>query len=265
MNMSKIRLNMAIVGFIKRITSNQLIAFGTLALVVVGVIGLCRPDPPPLNPVTFPVPSVPAPEQPLPGSLPASEPKPTSPAAVSPPVPVSTSELPPPPAGAAPEPKPAPPPPPQKVPLSPSVSEQISMANSVTKGKTYELFTVCPPYEYQEAGAIPEGKSFKMSGKVYSNGFVSKSGIFNGYALVNLEGKYSSLSFDVGHIDGTDTYNKGTTLKIFLDGKFKHEYYIPENRSAQRITVQQNYAKDLQIQTVGGGGVYGFSNLVLTD
>ncbi len=146
------------------------------------------------------------------------------------------------------------------------VNKQAEKANITVTKKSYSLMEVCPPYQFNYGEACPEDKKFAMSGAKYSDGFVLKGGnIYKGFALVNLQGKYSKLTFEAGHIDGTDMLNKGTTLHVFLNGKLVIEKYIPEDRIAQKIIVPLNYASELKIQVIGGGGNYGIANLVLED
>lgn len=113
---------------------------------------------------------------------------------------------------------------------------------------------------------LSEGDSFSVAGKEYSVGFVigcdrSLFGEGDGYALFDLENKYSEMSFDVGK---TDDYEiQDVTLKIFLDGEETEQYELSGESSSTHLTVELNYAKDLKIQIIGGSRVkYGFYNIV---
>ena len=132
--------------------------------------------------------------------------------------------------------------------------------------KQLPLMQVAAPYVFHYGEAYTNGKTFTMSGNKYTDGFILRGGhVYKGFALINLQRKFSSLVFYAGHVDGTDMYNKGTNLTIYVDGKIIKEVYIPEDRIAQKITVPLNYANELKIQAIGGGGEYGIANAVLKD
>ena len=88
-------------------------------------------------------------------------------------------------------------------------------------GQETYLLDVCPPYETDYYSA-PETvsimgtqykKAFTLTERVWTTGSEWKTG----YAYFNLNGQYNTLSFDVGHVDGTALFPK--TLKIYLDGE----------------------------------------------
>ena len=143
-------------------------------------------------------------------------------------------------------------------------SGEISI-NSPMTGKIYSLMDTVPPYQYQYGEAYVNGETFTMSGKKYTNGFVLRGGVHKGFALINLQRKFSSLSFYAGHVDGTDMFRGGTNLTIYIDGNLFKKFYIPEDRIAQKITIPLNYANELKIQAIRGGGSYGIANAILTD
>ena len=71
-------------------------------------------------------------------------------------------------------------------------------------GEKQYLLDVCPPY--QTSGKYNTPVTVSMAGKKYANSFVlgSLDGtdyLTTGSALYNLNGKYETLEFDVGHID----------------------------------------------------------------
>ena len=74
-----------------------------------------------------------------------------------------------------------------------------------------------------------EGKTFSMGSTTYNKGFVifddhSLFGEGDGYALFDLQGKYSKISFDVGR---TNEYNKqDVILKVYLNGEYFEEYSL---------------------------------------
>lgn len=71
-----------------------------------------------------------------------------------------------------------------------------------------------------------DGKTFAMGSGTYNDGFViyddhSLFGEGDGYALFDLKGQYSKISFDVGR---TNEYEKqDVVLKVYLDDKYTEE------------------------------------------
>lgn len=133
-------------------------------------------------------------------------------------------------------------------------------------GNIENWLNVCGPYQYGggEEYRLEENKYFAMSGKKYTNGFVLKDIINeadNKWALFNLDGKYNSVSFTVGHVDGTAATN--STLNIYLDGIIAYTKQLKYDDVAQKITIPLNGALQMKI-TVGDGQwvgrpSYGFS------
>lgn len=95
----------------------------------------------------------------------------------------------------------------------------------VKEDKEEKILAVCEPFNTKFGYDIEKGspKAFKIQSKLYSEGLR-----LNAYysetrsAEFNLEGKYSELSFSVGHIDETGLQNK-FYLRIYLDD-FKNPY-----------------------------------------
>lgn len=108
--------------------------------------------------------------------------------------------------------------------------------------------------------------SFTVAGKSYNIGFVigcdhSLFGEGDGYALFNLQGKYTELEFDVGK---TDDYEiQDVTLQVFLDGELSKQYELSGQAASRHIAVPLNNASDVKLLLVGGSRVkYGFFNVV---
>ena len=119
------------------------------------------------------------------------------------------------------------------------------------------LITVCPPYESNAYEAV---NFMDIAGKSYTNGF--KLGR-NGYALFNLEGKYSSLDFDVGHIDGTDMNN--ARIQFMLDGLNDQLIEVSAEDLPKHYTIDLTGVKQMKITIdVGNWPSYGFANVILT-
>lgn len=110
--------------------------------------------------------------------------------------------------------------------------------------------------------------SFTVAGKSYNVGFVigcdySLFGEGDGYALFNLQGKYTELEFDVGK---TDDYEiQDVTLQVFLNGELSEQYELSGQATSRHIAVPLNSANDVKLLLTGGSRVkYGFFNVVFT-
>lgn len=134
-------------------------------------------------------------------------------------------------------------------------------------GGTENWLNVCGPYQYQRADEyrLEDNKFFTMSGKKYTNGFVCKDIIadegYEAWALFNLNGQYDSLTFTVGHVDGTPAIN--ATMNIYLDGVIAYTKELKYDDVAKSVTIPLNYALQMKIEVTDGNWVnrpsYGFS------
>ena len=117
-------------------------------------------------------------------------------------------------------------------------------------GDAENWLNVCAPYQYKggEEYKLTENKYFTMSGKKYTNGYTLY--LWNPYqtaeALYNIDGKYNSLSFTVGHIDNTTRAN--AKLNIYLDGIIAYEKELNYDDVAQKVTVPLNGALQMKIE-----------------
>lgn len=109
------------------------------------------------------------------------------------------------------------------------------------------------------------GKSFKMGGTAYTNGFAigDSSSIFTayGYANFNLNGKYKTITFDIGHVD--DSNESNNTVQIFVDDRLVEEIEIGFDDIARKISIPVNNGLKLAFQTTEYGGMIGFGNVIL--
>ena len=112
-----------------------------------------------------------------------------------------------------------------------------------------------------------DGESFSMGGNTYNKGFViyddhSLFGEGDGYALFDLQGKYSKMTFNVGR---TNDYEKeDVMLKVYLNDEYKKEYSLSAQSPPVQLKIDLNYANSMKLEITGGGRVkYGFSNVVL--
>lgn len=129
--------------------------------------------------------------------------------------------------------------------------------NMVAEG-TY-LMEVCPPYD----GDRMVTDDFKMAGDRYS-GF-TLWGNMNPYALVNLNGKYSSLSMIIGPEDDSDFGDDVAIVKVILDGRNVETFEIKQTDYPRNITLPLNGALQMKIEMEIGfnSASVGFGNIVL--
>lgn len=133
-------------------------------------------------------------------------------------------------------------------------------------GKINYLVDVCPPYEkkgYKEYHST-NGEFFKMGGKDYSNGFSLE--VLNGDTLINLDGQYSTLTFDVGHIDGSSM--KKAYLNVYLDGEYSQKIDLDPQMSVQSVSIPLKHALKVELDygwdgLMSGNPSYGFANAIL--
>lgn len=128
--------------------------------------------------------------------------------------------------------------------------------------------TSVAPYEVKN-GTIFDGssaKSFTVTGKSHAVGFTlrGRSISSESYAMVNTSGK-DTLSFDVGHVDGTG--DALLDLGIFLDGKYEKTVNVKASQGVKHIEVDLDGASVVKLQFVGEAGYfsgeYGFYNLAV--
>lgn len=126
-------------------------------------------------------------------------------------------------------------------------------------GQSVFLMDACPPYE--TSGYSDE--TFEMGGQTYGHGFCLSS--TDGYALFNLNGRYTTLEFDIGHMDGYRM--KEGIYEIFLDGQLVKTISMDAEDRVQHISIPLNYALQMKIQgafsEVYYDIYYGFANITL--
>ncbi len=118
------------------------------------------------------------------------------------------------------------------------------------------------PYETSYDSGVysnDAAKHFTMMGKSYTQGFTVQYD--SGYALFNLDGRYASIEFDVGHVDNKSSGE--STLHILVDGKPVQDIELTGDMQTKHVSVPVNYG--LQVKFVREGrwdGAYGIANLV---
>lgn len=136
--------------------------------------------------------------------------------------------------------------------------------------ETNYLVDICPPYEVKPYSTRFEvSNSIKMGGKTYAHGFTltGEDGEDETYALFNLDGNYSTLEFDLGHVDGSRMYDGA--FNIYLDGKYSQTIEIGCEDTVTHFSIPLNNAQQLKIATNHPDCYiwnveYGFANAKLT-
>lgn len=118
------------------------------------------------------------------------------------------------------------------------------------------LMDVCPPYETHRL--VTDASTFKMDGNTYTHGFYSR--LSGGYGLFNLNGQYSTLSCDIGHLDGDAGYDR--QVEIYLDGDLSQVIEIPAEAMVKHVDIPLHNA--LQLKIVLSGYSVGVANCELS-
>lgn len=119
-------------------------------------------------------------------------------------------------------------------------------------GDTENWLDVCGPYQYKgcKEYRLTNNAYFTMSGKKYTNGYTmylwNPAGTAE--ALYNLDGRFNSVSFTVGHID--DTTRADAKLNVYLDGIIAYTKDLKYDDLAQKVTIPLNGALQMKIELV---------------
>ena len=139
-------------------------------------------------------------------------------------------------------------------------------------GQADSWMKLLPPYEFNQWSKLYDGSNLKeymtVSGKDITEGIMlqDRSGVSStaSYALWNTDLKYSTMTFTVGHVDGTETDN--ATLEVYLDGELSNSYDLKWDGAPQSITVPLNRAANVKMLVVksefhsqAGYGIYDIS------
>lgn len=131
-------------------------------------------------------------------------------------------------------------------------------------GQVTYLLDVCPPYEKYSNFDTPT--TFDMAGKAYAHGFTLNSTMGGpAPALFNLNGKYSTLEFDFGHVDGSSTYVSDSyhSYHFYLDGKLVKSIETDPEALVQHYQIPLGHALQMKIVTENTSGKYGFANVTV--
>lgn len=143
--------------------------------------------------------------------------------------------------------------------------------------KEYSFFKVCDFNDTKGSYVIKNEKYpyrqilFKIADTVYREGIIFDTSIEDGYAICNLDKKYSSIEFNVGHINGSEIlakkYDGSTLIRVYYDDeKYPLDVRtINQDTVSQKVVIPLRYCEKLKMQVVGGGGLYAFTNIILIN
>lgn len=149
-----------------------------------------------------------------------------------------------------------------------SLSEQNEkvVVDEAIKNDNY-LMEICPPYE-KPLNLSTE--PFKMQGEIYSNGFSIYTSEYRDI-LFNLQGAYSSLEFDFGHVDNSGDYM--CNVNFYVDGILIKSISKNAQDNITHEIIELDYGKILKIEVLTKEkpsasafcATYGFSNMILKN
>jgi hypothetical protein len=140
-------------------------------------------------------------------------------------------------------------------------NKSVYLWDNMVPSGTY-LLEVCPPYEtsrWVNQYYSSEGNSFEMAGKKYSNGFTIET--VGGYALFNLDSKYSTLECTVGH--ASDNEN-AKSVSFIVDGRTVKEVELEAEDLPKTVSIPVNYGLQLKIVKSSEGGTVGLGNMTVS-
>ncbi len=123
---------------------------------------------------------------------------------------------------------------------------------------------VCEPYEGNLYGNYIEIEPFKMQGITYANGISVWSANNSTYfSLFNLNGKYSKLEFDIGHVDKSGS-NDGI-ISFYIDDKLCSTITKKALDGLSHEVIELNKGNILKIEYSTKCTVYGLANMYIYE
>jgi len=123
---------------------------------------------------------------------------------------------------------------------------------------TRSFIKAVPPVEVRGASTLD---SVKMGGNTYPNALqFTLSYSSNPYSIHKLDGKYTTITGYLGHVDGTT--NNNSTVYFYGDDKLVASYSLLSTAAPQKITVYVTGVKQLKISCGSNysGGAYAFAD-----
>jgi hypothetical protein len=134
----------------------------------------------------------------------------------------------------------------------------------VTKEALSERYTSL--YAGENYTSLEEGEEeYKVAGKLIENGFILGSSAYKqkgSYALINTEGAFSSVEFDVGRLDSERNTVEDGKLKIELDTVKKYQETVSAEIASKHYKFDISGAKTLKINMMDSGSEFGFYNVI---
>lgn len=121
-------------------------------------------------------------------------------------------------------------------------------------GTKQYLLDVCPPYQ---TSRFKTPTTITMAGSKYANCISWSYG--SGYAIFNLNGKYNTLEFDIGHLDGK--YMADSSLNIYLDGQLSYSMDLTGEMLPEHCSIPLYNALQMKIEMGREGENYGLGNI----
>ncbi|MBQ9886719.1 MAG: NPCBM/NEW2 domain-containing protein [Lachnospiraceae bacterium] len=116
----------------------------------------------------------------------------------------------------------------------------------VTSARPSYLLDVVKPYETKNYIEKIAGEIIQMGGIEYYNGFELQSITYRGYAIFNLNEKYTKISGIIGHVDSSG--DKDKILKIYTDGILVDTMEIKYQELPRTISINVSGIKQLKFE-----------------
>ncbi|MBQ4561919.1 MAG: protein kinase [Clostridia bacterium] len=147
--------------------------------------------------------------------------------------------------------------------ILPSNAALKELKKDVEDNTPVYLLDVCKPYSSNGYQAFVDGETISMGGKKYTNAFSLGE---HGYANFNMDSEYESITFWLGHCDGTGV--RGALIKIYFDGILQKEFNLSSDSLPQKITMDITGVQQFKVEwslesNVVWGCAYGFGNVTV--
>lgn len=139
-------------------------------------------------------------------------------------------------------------------------------------GQADSWMKLLPPYEFNQWSKLYDGSNPKeymtIAGKDVTEGIMlqDRAGVSftASYALWNTDSKYNTMTFTVGHVDGTR--DEDATLEVYLDGELSQSYDLEWDVAPKTINLPLNRSANVKLLVVksdlhsqAGYGIYDIS------
>lgn len=146
------------------------------------------------------------------------------------------------------------------------LADQLAYINNQ---RPKNFIEVCKPYD-QTMHIYEEFEKdclsgFMMAGEECKNGFKAERWFSSdGYILSNLNGEYSTLSFKLGHVDGSDMVD--TSMVVYLDGEVENTYEIYADAYPKNISIDVTGVNQIKFYIPTNGWdvpTIGFADMII--